>query len=116
MSGFEMAYDSEEDVLEVTFETFDEHFAKTIPLGENVIIYTDLMLSSVWGLTLYKYVETIEDGEIEIDSLKKAEISGNGPYHALLKRQPISLFMELIEEKPGFARYLAPCLDELILG
>ena len=116
MSGFEMAYDSEEDVLEVTFETFDEHFAKTIPLGENVIIYTDLMLSAVWGLTLYGYAETLEAGEIEIESLKKAETSGIGPYHALLTRQPISLFMELIEEKPGFVRFLAPSLDEIIFG
>ena len=69
VSGFEIAYDSEEDVLEVTFETFDDHFAKTITLSERVIVYSDLMISTVWGVTIYGYAEALEAGELELEAL-----------------------------------------------
>ena len=41
MASFELIYEAEEDVLEVTFAVFDENFARTIPLNDNIILYTD---------------------------------------------------------------------------
>ena len=116
MSRFEIAYDSEEDVLEVTFETFDEHFARTISFSENIVVYTDLMLSTVWGLTIYGYVESLEEGEFELDALKQANAGDRVKLVSLITRQPLSLFIEPPLEGSSGIRLKTPNLGELIFG
>lgn len=116
MSRFEIAYDSEEDVLEVTFESFDEHFARTVSFSENIVVYTDLMLSSVWGVTIYGYVESLEEGEFELEALTNATPGDRGKLISLMTRQPLSLFIEPPIEGASGIRLKTPNLGELIFG
>ena len=100
----------------MTFESFDEHFARTISLSENIVVYTDLMLSAVWGVTIYEYVESLEEGEFELEALKNASPGDRGKFLALITRQPLSLFIDPPREGSNEIRFKTPNLGELIFG
>src|SRR5579884_2951952 len=70
MPSFEMIYEEDEDVLEVTFEMFDENFARTIPLNDNIVLYTDTTVSLAWGVTFYSYARLLQVSETHLDGLR----------------------------------------------
>jgi hypothetical protein len=112
--SFELIYEEDEDVLEVTFETFDESFARTITLNDSIVLYTDLNISVAWGLTFYSYRQLLEVNETYLDGLAQlAEVDARRLLRVLQKR-PASYFLEPTD--PGELRAVvrAPGLKDLI--
>lgn len=116
MPSFELIYEQEEDVLEVTFETFDEHFARALSLNDTIVLHTDLTVSAAWGLTFYSYSQLLQVSETHLDGLRPLpEAEARRVLH-LLARPPASYFLEILD--PGDLRALvkAPHLQDLLTG
>ncbi len=114
MASFELIYEADEDVLEATFAVFDENFARTIPLNDNIILYTDTSLRVAWGLTLYSYGQLLQVSETHLDNL-----SGVPPEMAqqilnLLRRPPISAFLSLLDANGFRALVKAPSIKLIV--
>ena len=92
MPSFEMSYEYEDDVLEITFEPYDETFARTIPLNDHIFLFTDLSMAAVWGMTLYSYSKLLGVSETELSSLR--EIPDNS-----------GLYSHFVDETAGLALY-----------
>ncbi|MCW3054237.1 MAG: hypothetical protein JWN14_3407 [Chthonomonadales bacterium] len=114
MASFELIFEADEDVLEVTFEAFDESFARTISLNDNIQLYTDLMFQSVWGLTFYSYSQLLQVSETHLDGLTLLEEPDRNRLLALLAKPPASRFLNVFH--PGELRALvqSPSLQELM--
>ena len=114
MPSFEMQYDEDEDVLEVTFEVFDERFARTIPLNDHIFIFTDLGLGAVWGLTLYSYGQLLKVSETEFTGLSESDDSMISAVISLINKPPASYFFDLTDPNSLIARIASPSLETLI--
>ena len=114
MSSFELSYEEDEDVLEVTFETFDEHFARTIPLNDSIVIYTNLSLTEAWGITLYSYVRLIAVNETHLDGLRPLRETDALRLLGLLQSYPLAHFLEVLDPGDLRARVIAPKLHDLM--
>ncbi len=114
MSSFELFYEEDEDVLEVTFATFDEHFARAIPLNDHITLHTDSTLSTVWGLAFYEYATLLQVSETYLDSLRELDTAQAQHVLRLLSVPPASLFLELFDTGELRARVKAPTLQSLL--
>jgi hypothetical protein len=114
MPSFEMLYDEEEDALEITFATFDESFARTIALNDNIVIYTDLSLTSAWGVSFYSYTRLLQVSETHLDGLRPLPEADARRLLALVHSFPLSLFLEPVDPGDLRARVKAPGLLELL--
>src|SRR5205085_6933227 len=70
MASFELSYDAEEDVLEATFEVFDERFVHALALNDHVFVFSDPGVQAAWVLTLYTYSRLLEVSETEFTGLR----------------------------------------------
>jgi hypothetical protein len=114
MPSFEMLYDAEEDALEITFATFDEAFARTIPLNDNIVIYTDLGFTAAWGVSFYSYARLLQVSETHLDGLRPLPEADARKLLALVHSFPLSLFMEPVDPGDLRARVKAPNLVDLL--
>jgi len=114
MASFEMIYDEDEDVLEVTFATFDESFARTILLNDKIVIHTDLDLTTAWGVSFYSYARLLEVSETHLDGLRPLQDTDIARVLTLIHSYPLSLFMEPVDPGDLRARVKAPGLRELL--
>lgn len=114
MPSFEMLYDEDEDALEVTFATFDESFARTVPLNDNIVIFTDLSLSSAWGVNFYSYTRLLQVSETHLDGLRPLPEADARRLLALVHSFPLSLFMEPVDPGDLRSRVRAPSLIDLL--
>ena len=94
MASFEMRYDEEEDVLEVTFNVFDEAFAHTVALNDHIFLFTDLGLQAVWGLTFYSFSRLLGVSETEFTALKELSDRRVDSILALLSNPPAACFFD----------------------
>ena len=113
MASFELIYDADDDVLEVTFATFDETFARTLPLNDNIVLYTDMSINAAWGLSLYRYSRLLQVSETHLDNLR--ELPDEAAQHILtvLRRPPLSAFITLLDTINFYAIIKSPSLREL---
>jgi hypothetical protein len=114
MASFELIFEAEEDVLEVTFEAFDESFARTIALNDNILLYTDVMFQSVWGLTFYSYSQLLQVSETHLDGLAPLEEADRLRMLALLTVPPASQFLNVFHPGELRALVLSPSLKDLM--
>jgi hypothetical protein len=114
MPSFEMQYDEDEDVLEVTFAVFDEHFARTIPLNDHIFVFSDLGFGAVWGLTFYSYSRLLGVSETEFTGLRDLGEDQVSSILAMLSRAPASYFFDLTDPESLIARIASPDLEKLI--
>jgi hypothetical protein len=114
MASFELIYEAEEDVLEVTFTTFDEHFARTLILNDNIILYTDTSVRNAWGLTLYSYAQLLQVSETHLDNLRGLPDEAANQILAVLRRPPMSAFFTILDPTDFRALIKAPGLQQLI--
>lgn len=114
MASFEILYDAEEDMLEISFETFDERFARTVNLNDNIILYTDLALATAWGLSFYSYRTLLQVNETNLDELALLSEVDTRRALRLLETQPASHFLEVLVPYEFRARVKSPTLTELI--
>lgn len=114
MPSFELIYDEEEDVLEVTFETFDESFARTIALNEKIVIFTDLGSTSAWGITFYSYSKLLQVSETHLDGLRALPEADGRRLLSVAHSRPLSLFLQLVDPADFRSRVLAPGLLALM--
>ena len=114
MPSFEMLYDEEGDVLDVTFETFDENFARTVMLNDNIIIYTDLSFSCAWGISFYSYARLLGVSETHLDGLRSLPESEARQILHLVQSFPLTYSLEALAPDELRARVKAPHLQDLL--
>jgi hypothetical protein len=114
MASFELNYDEVEDALEVYFETFDEHFARTIPLNDNIVLYTDMAFSVVWGMAFYDYSRLLEVSETYLDGLLPLPEAQRQKTLSLFAAPPANLLLEVLDVAGLRALVKSPSLHELM--
>ena len=114
MPSFELSYDEDDDVLEVTFAIFEESFARTVPLNDHIFLYTDLSFSAVWGITLYSYSRLLGVSETELSSLRELPEEQADSLLPLLSRPPASHFFDVTDPGRLIARVRGPNLTALL--
>jgi hypothetical protein len=114
MASFDLSYDSEDDVLEITFAIFDENVARTVPLNDNIFVFSDLTLQHVWALTFYSFSKLFEVSETEFTALKDLTELQQTKVLSLLSREPASDFFDITYPEQLVARLRAPNLWTLI--
>ena len=114
MASFELIYEEDEDVLEVTFAAFDEHFARAIALNDNIVLHTDTSLTSAWGLTFYSYAELLQVSETHLDGLRPLDGQALQRILRILAAPPISYFLQMLAIGDVRALVKAPNLAQLL--
>jgi hypothetical protein len=114
MPSFEIQYDADEDVLDVTFEVYDESFSRTITLNEQIVIYTDLMFQNGWGITLYGFQELCEESEILLEGLSSIPQAETEKVRRLLENTPLGLFLCVTDWKQLRVKVQPPPLSALL--
>ncbi len=114
MPSFEILYDANEDVLEVSFAVYEEAFSRTVPLHDQIVLYTDLQLAHGWGLAIYGYAELIEEGTVTLDGLRGFSEEHQAQLLDVIRDLPIRLFVEVKDPKTLLAVVHAPSLDAII--
>lgn len=115
MRSFEIAYDAEEDVLEVTFDSYEQEFARTVPLNDHIFLFTDMALQSLWGLSFYSYTRLLGVSETEFTSLRELKPAQIARVLSHLSKPPGSLFFALTDPERLIARVNAPSLHHLFV-
>jgi hypothetical protein len=114
VASFELAYDEDEDVLEVTFAAFDEHFARTLVLNDNIVLYSDTSFSVAWGLTFYSYGQLLQVSETHLDGLNTLDEPDAHRLLRIIDRPPVSLFLQILDSTGLRALVKAPGLESLV--
>ena len=55
MASYELIYEADEDVLEVTFDVVDENFSRAIALNQEIVIHTDSQMATAWLASLRRW-------------------------------------------------------------
>ena len=113
MYSFEMVYDDSEDVLEVTFDSVDENFSRSIALSEEIVLHTDANIETGWGLTIYSYSHLLQVGETDLHDLANIEEPYRSRLVRIINSEPISRFLNITVLEAFRARILAPRISEL---
>ncbi len=116
MGSFELFYDEEEDSFEATFASYDESFARSLVLNENIVIQTDMGFSTVWGIALYEYAGLLQVSETHLDGLRSLSPEQYARVQELLKQPPASFFLDILYPDEYRAFVKAPPLSQLIRG
>ena len=114
MASFELIYEDADDVLEVTFTAFDETFARTLPLNDNIILYTDTSVRAAWGLTIYSYASLLQVSETHLDNLRGLPAEAARQIVAVLQRPPLTAFFKILDATDFRALVKSPSLKELM--
>jgi hypothetical protein len=114
MPSFDLTYDFDEDVLEVTFAVFDENFSRSISLNDHIFLFTDLGLQTVWGITFYSYSRLLGVSETDLSGLRELEEQYSSAILSLLSTPPASHFFKVTDTEALIARINAPSLHALI--
>ena len=114
MGSFDISYDAEDDALEVTFELYNENFVRTLALNDNIILFTDLGLHAIWGISFYSYSRLLQVSETEFTSLKDLPPDQAQSILAMLTRKPASHFFDITDPLAFIARIGAPNLHRLV--
>lgn len=114
MASFDISYDAEEDVLEITFALYDEGSARTVPLNDNIFLFTDLALQNAWGLSFYSYSKLLQVSETVLTALAGMTEAQRNLVLRLLSREPASLFFDITYPEALIARVEAPNVRRLV--
>ena len=114
MASFEIIYEAEEDTLEVTFAAFDEHFARAIPLNDNITLHTNTEFTSAWGMTFYSYAQLLQVNETFLEGLRELPDETMRRVLSLLNAPPASFFLQVLKADELRAQIKAPGLAQLI--
>ena len=114
LASFEVIYEEEDDALEVSFATFDEHFARAIVLNDHLTLHTDTELATVWGMTFYSYATLLQVNETFLEGLRELPEEARRRVLALLNLPPASYFLQVLKADELRAQIKAPTLLQLI--
>ena len=114
MASFEMIYEEEEDVLEVTFAAFDEHFARAIALNDNITLHTNTEFTSSWGMTFYSYAQLLQVNETFLEGLRELPEDAMRRILSLINKPPASHFLVMLDTAELRAQIKSPGLTALI--
>ena len=115
MNSFEIIYEAEEDVLEVTFDSMsvDESLSRAIALNEEIVLHTDALMSAAWGITFYSYARLLQVTETHLDELEPLDTNNRNRVLAMLLKEPVSKFLEILDTEQLRALVKAPRISEL---
>ena len=114
MGSFDLSYDCDEDVLEITFTLYDEQVARTVPLNDNILVFSDLALQNVWGISFYSFSKLLGVSETEFTAIRELTEAQRNLVLNLLSREPASLFFDITYPDALIARIKAPNLQRLV--
>ena len=114
MASFELIYEDADDVLEVTFTAFDETFARTLPLNDSIVLYTDTSVRTAWGLTIYSYASLLQVSETHLDNLRGLPDAAARQILAVMQRPPLSAFFKILAAADFRVLVKSPGLKELM--
>jgi len=93
-------YDTEGDILSVTFTEANEQKHIGLELSDNVVLYYNPETKIPLKLLLISYralLQASTQSPILLDGLAKAPIEVQATVTALLKREPLTAFIKVIE-------------------
>ncbi len=103
-------------MLEVTFAAFNEQFARTFVLNDNIVLYTNTSFSIAWGLTFYSYGQLLQVSETYLDGLSALDEPDALRLMGVISRPPISFFLQILDAAGLRALVKAPGLQAMVLG
>ena len=114
MASWEMSYDSDEDLLLVTFESFDDTLARTIALNDNITLYTDAFMNVGWGLEIYGYSSLLQVNETYLDGLRPLSEADARRVMRVLETGCLTSFLRVTDPGELLAVLRAPPVAELL--
>lgn len=114
MRSFELIYNAEEDVLEVMFEEHDERFVRTITLNEQIFLFSDPGLTTIWGMAFYSFSQLIGVAHTEFTHVAEAAPEDADRVLELLRTAPANLFLDVTDPDRFLARFISPNLRDLL--
>ena len=114
MRSFDLSYDAEDDFLEVTFAVFDENMSRTVALNDHILLFTDLGLQAVWGITFYSYARLLGVSETDMTALRPLPQAQIDSILSLLSKPPARLFFDVTDPEGLIARIEAPSIHRLL--
>jgi hypothetical protein len=116
MPSFELRYDEDNDVLEVTFASPDERLARSFALNDHIFLYADPSFNILAGMAFYNYSSLLLVSETELTELAGLSEAQRQACLNLLLDRPASLFFDLTDPDQLIARVIAPDLEPLVLS
>lgn len=116
MGYFDITYDPDDDVLEATFGLYDENMSRTITLNDHILVFADIALRAVWGITFYSYSRLLGVSETEFTGIRDLPDQQIDAILVLLAAAPASHFFDLTDPAGLIARVRAPSIQALVAG
>lgn len=112
MTSISLYYDAEDDWLDVAFG-YPEELTRSVPLNDQITVYTNSTMSRICRLTMAEYGRMILVNETEFTALRDED-----PYLVedvlyLLQRPPANRLLLVTDTEALIARVLAPTIQEL---
>jgi len=115
MGSFDIAYDADEDVLEVSFDDgTDGEEWQTIALNDHIVIQTDEPITRLWGVTFHSFVKLLGVSETEFTALKEYDEDTVNAILRALSQPPASFFFDLTDPEALIARISGPSVESLV--
>ncbi len=95
-------YDSEGDILTVTFVEINDQPARGVELSDNVVLYYNTKTKEPIELILVSYQAMLKAGiqrPLQLDGLRKLPAPARSSVLQIMRRPPVSNFLRLVEAR-----------------
>lgn len=116
MTEIRIFYDHESDMLEVLFEK-PIVGEKALELGFDIILFVNPHTGKPINLTILDYKRLLQMDKVPLENLKKMPTSQQRKIRKLISSEPLSNFLELVDEirlKKPYVRLLNPEFRQLL--
>jgi hypothetical protein len=116
MTELRIFYDQQSDMLEVLFEK-PIVGEKAVELSFDIILFVNPHTGKPINLTILDYKRLLQMDKIPLENLKKMSTSQQQKIRRLISSEPLSNFLELINEsrlKKPYVRLLNPEFRQLL--
>ncbi len=116
MTEINIFYDQESDMLEVLFEK-PIVGEQALELGFDIILFVNPHTGKPINLTILDYKRLLQMEKVPLENLKKMPVTQQRKVRRLLSSEPLSNFLELVEEtrlKKPHVRLLNPEFRQLL--
>ena len=112
--SFEIAYDREEDLFEFTIGDSGDFAPTTVILSDDVVLYTDLSYSNLWGLTIYNFSTLYGSESVALDRVSQFSEKQRRLLISLLKSTQVMQNMTELENGHLEVQVVLPNVESLV--
>ena len=112
--SFEIAYDREEDLFEFTIGDSGDFAPTTVILSDDVVLYTDLSYSNLWGLTIYNFSTLYGSESVALDRVSQFSEKQRRLLISLLKSTQVMQNMTELENGQLEVQVVLPNVESLV--